>query len=589
MRRLQAILFTPVLVIAVLAGCSAPTPEAPAAPDFSREVAALAEEAWQRLLAKSPFLQVRSGQLLKELPDLTPEDAAADVAFARSLLDRIDAIPSDALSREDALTLALLRWDAERDVEAEPFYWLTFPVTPYAGGFGLTLVHQAIAAYPFDDPREHAEGYLTLLSEYADQLDQMRAHLEGQMERGIFVPAPALDGIVGMFEAFRAGARPLMTVSRDRLEAFTPEDRESFLASVDEAVSGRIEPAFDALLAVLESDRYRSHAPDAVGLAQYPGGEDYYRYLVRFHTTLDVTPEELHELGLERVEELMQEMAAIREELGFEGTQAEFHDRLRRDPRFLAKTPEDVEARYLDYIGRIEPHIPEYFSRTPRAPYGVRRLDAASEGSMTFGYYQAPTADEPTGLYRYNGSRLEERSLVFAGPLIYHELVPGHHFQIALQYENEELPLYRRNYLDASAFAEGWGNYSALLAREMGLLDDPYDRYGWAIFDMFISVRLVVDTGMNLLGWSLEEGRDYMRKHTFQSETEIATESLRYSTDIPAQALAYKAGLEKLLELRERMREKAGERFDIRAFHEAVLGSGALPLKILEEHMEGIL
>ncbi len=205
---------------------------------------------------------------------------------------------------------------------------------------------------------------------------------------------------------------------------------------------------------------------------------------------------------------------------------------------------------------------------------------------MTFGYYQQPTPEEPRGLYRYNGSKLDQRPLVTAGPLIYHELVPGHHFHIALQNENESLPPYRRENIAYGAFNEGWGNYGAKLATEMGLLDEPYDRYGWAVFDMFISARLVLDTGMNLLGWSLEEGRDFMRTHTFSSETEIASETLRYSTDMPGQALAYKAGLEKLLELRQRARALAGDDFDIRAFHAAVLGPGALPMQVLERHIE---
>ena len=164
--------------------------------------------------------------------------------------------------------------------------------------------------------------------------------------------------------------------------------------------------------------------------------------------------------------------------------------------------------------------------------------------------------------------------------------MPGHHFHIALQNENESLPIYRRENIAYGAFTEGWGNYSAKVGAEMGLLDDPYDRYGWDLFEIFFSTRLVVDTGMNYFGWSLEEGRQYMRDHTFQSETEIATESLRYSTDMPGQALNYQAGFQKMLDLRERARELAGEGFDIKDFHDAVLGSGALPMEVLEKHIE---
>lgn len=577
------------LVAAGLAACAAPNSGEKRAMDPAAAVAALAEEAWQEQLRQSVYLQVKQGLLVRELPDLTPEQAAADLRFARSLLDRIAAIPSGELAPQDALTLAVLRFDAEGTVAAEPYYWLRFPVTPYVAGWSLNFAHQAMASHPFDEPDEHTENYLGLLGEYADALDQMQAHLEGQGERGIYLPRPALPGIAGLFRSFREGVRARMTVSPERLAALSEEGHERFAGQVEETIGGRVLPAFDALLAVLESDAYRSAASEDVGLARYPDGEAYYRHLVRRHTTMDVTPEELHELGERRVAELQAEMEAIRAEVGFRGTQAEFHDALRRDPRFLARTPEEVEARFREYIARIEPLVPRLFSRTPQAPYGVRRLDPAAEATMTFGYYNPPTPAEPKGIYYYNGSRLGERSLVFAGPLIFHELVPGHHFHLALQSENEALPLYRREYLGAGAFNEGWGNYGAFLAREQGLLDDPYDRYGWAIFDMFISARLVVDTGMNLLGWSLEDGRDFMRRHTFQSETEILTESLRYSTDLHGQALAYKAGLEKLLELRRRARELAGDDFSLKAFHDAVLGSGALPLTVLEEHLERVL
>ena len=443
-----------------------------------------------------------------------------------------------------------------------------------------------LAAYDFADTEQTAM-YLELVGEIADHLEQLKAHTEGQMERGIYASKHALPGIVAMFEAMRGGVlRNAMSVAPERLEGLSEQEREDFQAALEEAISERVEPAVDELLAVLTSETYQTNAPDAVGPTQYPDGEAYYRYLVRAHTTMNKTPEELHEFGKRRVAELEAEMAAIRDEVGFEGSREEFHDKLRTDERFLAERPEDVEARYMSYIEAIEPLVDDYFPTRPEAPYGVKRLDPAQEASMTFGFYQQPTPQQPVGNYRYNGSKLEERSMVWAGPLIFHELVPGHHFHIALQNENEDLPMYRRENIAYGAFTEGWANYSAKVAKEMGLLDDPYDRYGWALFEIFFSTRLVVDTGMNYFGWSLEEGRQYMRDHTFQSETEIQTESLRYSTDMPAQALNYHAGFQKMLDLRERAREIAGDDFHIRDFHDAVLGSGGLPMEVLEKHIE---
>ncbi len=576
-------LFVLALALITAAACGPDDEELAAAQ--AAAVAALADEVWQHTLSQSPYLQVRHGALIRELPDYTLDNTTENAAFARATLERLEAIPLEELAHEDAVTAEMLRWDSQLTLDLEPCHWISFPYSPYALGFGFNFIHGQLAAHPFTDPAAHTENYLTLLSEYAQSVEQLREHLEGQIERGIYMSRHALPGVLGMFQAFKTTAPQLMRVSGERLGALSEDQREVFSAKVESAIRDRIVPAFDAFLGRLEAADYRTEAPDAVGLAHYPGGETCYRALVRLHTTMDVTPEELHELGRRRVAQLEEEMAAIRAEVGFTGSREEFHLRLRTDPRFFAESAEEVEAKFNDYIARIEPKVPDYFRTLPEAPYGVERLDPAAEATMTFGYYQPPTPDAPVGRYFYNGSKLDQRPMIWAGPLIYHELVPGHHFHIALQSENEGLPMFRREYLSASAFNEGWGNYGALLASEMGLLDDPYDRYGAALFDIFISARLVLDTGMNLLGWPLEQGRAYMRAHTFQSDTEIATETLRYSTDLFGQALAYKAGLEKLVELRQAARASAGASFDIRDFHDAVLGSGAMPMTILERHV----
>ena len=334
----------------------------------------------------------------------------------------------------------------------------------------------------------------------------------------------------------------------------------------------------------------RRGAPEAVGLGQYPGGPEAYRFAIRQETTMDLDPEDIHERGLAYMADIQQQMQAIRDELEFEGTAEEFHDRMREDPRLYAKTPEEVEERYMAYIREVEPHIPDYFSVLPEAPYGVKRLDPAAEPGMTFGFYQPPSPASPRGNYRYNGSKLESRPMVWTGPLIFHELIPGHHFHIALQRESEaSTELRKLSSLFYAAFTEGWANYAASLALEMGILDDPYERYGWLLFDAFIANRLVVDTGMNHLGWSREKAMAYMRANTFSSEEETATETLRYSTDMPAQALAYKLGFEKMREIRAAQEAKLGDAFDIRTFHDAVLGSGAMPLPVLEAHVDRVM
>ena len=306
---------------------------------------------------------------------------------------------------------------------------------------------------------------------------------------------------------------------------------------------------------------------------------------IRSNTTLELSPEQIQERGKKAVSEISARMQAIRDDMGFKGTALEFNDQIRKDPRFLAESPQEVEDRFMEYIKRIEPKLGAYFRSRPKAAYGVRRLPPAAEAGMTYGFYSQPTAGDPVGNYNYNASDLPNRSLVWAGSLIYHELLPGHHFHLATQGENEALLDYRRKY-SVGAFTEGWAEYAASLGIEMGMYETPEELYGRYIGEIFLASRLVVDTGMNALGWSLQDARDYMRQYVIQSDSEIASETLRYSTSIPAQALAYRLGYEKMWELRHRAEEALGDAFDIRDYHEVVLSDGAKPLVVLEAKVD---
>ena len=272
----------------------------------------------------------------------------------------------------------------------------------------------------------------------------------------------------------------------------------------------------------------------------------------------------------------------MRKKVGVAGSLEDFRRYLKTDARFFAKTPDEVGDRLMAAQNRILGKIPEFFGKTPRALFGVKRLERELEGALTFGYYQAPTATDPKGYYKYNGSNLNERTLLGASSLIAHELVPGHHFQINLQRENGNLPKFRRE-SGYTAFTEGWGEYASSLAEEMGMYQDPYDLAGRLAMDLFLTSRLVVDTGMNYFGWPRRRAVEYMKANTLQSDTEIETETLRYACDMPGQALAYKMGMRKLRELRENTQKALGPAFDIRKFHDAVLGSGSMPLDVLEK------
>ncbi len=548
------------------------------------QVAAVAADYWNHQIEDDLGARVREGLPIERLPDLSPEYAEKDAAWGRALRDRLARIDEAALGHQDWLTLALLREQADESIQAQQAYWYLFLATPYDAPFGG--VHTALATCGLAAPADRAR-YLRLLDAYVEMVGQLRRHLEGQRSRGILLPKAEVDAVVAMLRAYaQPGAASPVAVAPARLAAVAradPKAAADFQAAVQQVVASRISPALGALADELAGD-YRRQAPERIGIGQYPGGDAVYRALIRVRAGFDLTPDEIHRRGLAEVERLSRRMAEVRQKLGFTGTAREFNQRLRKDPRFLARTPDEVAERLMAPVRRIEPKIPSWFLRTPKAPYGVAPLPSAM-GGMTFGYYQTPTPLEPRGLYLFNAGQLDQRPLVWAAPLIYHELVPGHHFQLALQAENRDLPQFRR-YLFHTSFVEGWGEYASDLAEEMGLYDDPYTLYGRLAMDIFLSSRLVVDTGMNAMGWSREQAAAFMQERLLQSDAEIDSEVLRYAIALPAQALAYKLGASNIAELRRRATAELGPRFDVRRFHDAVLGSGSLPPQVLTRHIE---
>ena len=301
--------------------------------------------------------------------------------------------------------------------------------------------------------------------------------------------------------------------------------------------------------------------------------------------TFPVDPEHLHQTGLEEVARLADAMAALRSSaFKFDGAEADFHDRLRKDPRALAASPEALEETYRRHMARMTERVPSLFLRAPKAACDVARLSPALEPGMTFGYYDAPVGAEAKGIYYYSGLNLDTRLQMNTAPLILHELIPGHHFHIALQSELD-LPTIRRETFNFTAFNEGWAEYAAGLGEEEGLYGDPYDMYGWLSHQRFVAQRLVLDTGLNLLGWDLARAQAYMSANTLEGPVQVASETLRYSTDLPGQALGYRWGFLKMRELRQRARDRLGDRFDIRRWHDAVLSQGGLPMVVLDRSL----
>lgn len=507
----------------LLAG-SAPAPPA--------DLARILDDFWQLQLEDDLSARIELGLPLTTLPDVSEAGDKKDAAESRRILERLERIDPAGLTHEEWISRELAMWSCRQTVALEPFFLVLPQLT--TGSLPLRGIHVAFATVPLRD-RAALESYLGLARQYPGLVRQLRANLEAQRKAGILPPQDAIDVAARVLRSFvRKPEEGALWVSDDRLATARQAgaDVAGFQAEMRRLVTAEVNPALEELAGALEA--LKPAAPQRTGIGQYPGGEAAYRALVRFHTSLDVTPEEVHRRGLEEVARIEARMAEVRAKLGFKGTRAEFHQKIRTDSRFLAKSPEDVADRLMRPVGRIEPLVAKYFLRLLQAPYGVKRLDPSLEGgTLTFGYYQVPTPADPRGYYFFNGSQPDQRPLINAAALIYHELVPGHHFQINLQLENASLPAFRRR-LFHNAFIEGWGEYASELGVEMGLYDDPYDLYGRLGMDMFLANRLVVDTGMNHLGWPREKAIAYMRDHVLESETQIRSETLRYSADMPA-------------------------------------------------------
>jgi uncharacterized protein (DUF885 family) len=329
------------------------------------------------------------------------------------------------------------------------------------------------------------------------------------------------------------------------------------------------------------SAKYIPGARESIAATAMPNGKAWYAYNVRTLTTTSLTPQEIHELGLREVKRIRAEMDKVIIESGFKGTFDEFLVFLRKDSQFYYKTADELLRAYRDIAKRADPELIKLFGKLPRLPYGVKAIPSFSEKSQTTAYYEPGSlpAGRP-GFFCANTYALDTRPKWEMEALTLHEAVPGHHLQISLSQEMEEAPEFRK-YGSYTAFVEGWGLYAESLGPELGFYKDPYMKFGQLTYEMWRAIRLVVDTGMHSMGWTRQQAIDYFLENAGKNEHDITVEVDRYIV-WPGQALAYKIGQLKILELRKTAQRKLGDRFDIRKFHDVVLGSGSLPLDILE-------
>lgn len=516
--------------------------------------------------------------------DMSREAIEERKAHARELLAQIRAIDRVALSPDDRLNYDLFLKNAAENVEGQRFREELMPIDQLSG------VQQDLAQTLSNAPARTVEDYEDMVARIAasgERIDQETDLMQWGLELGLTPPAVTLRDVPDQVRNQIVDdplKSPLLVPFRNMPASIPPGERKRLLAAAAEAYDTQAKPAFQRLHGFLVND-YLPEARDSIALTDLPDGEAWYAYNVRVMTTTGMTPREIHELGLAEVKRIREEMETVIRETGFEGSFRDFCEFLRTDPQFYFDDEERLLTAYRDIAKRIDPQLPKLFGKLPRLPYGVRPVPGYAEQSQTTAYYQpgSPAAGR-AGYFFANTYALDTRPTWEMEALTAHEAVPGHHLQIALAQELEDVPEFRR-WSGPTAFVEGWGLYAESLGEEIGLYENPYSKFGQLTYEMWRAVRLVVDTGMHAFGWSRQEAIDFFAENTGKQLHDITVEIDRYIV-WPGQALAYKIGELKFKALRERARQELGGAFDVRAFHDACLENGAVPLDILERHID---
>ena len=561
----------------------------PAPADEAARLAALGQEVWAFRLESDPLFATGVGDHSRDdrLPDLSPAALARRAAFAQEALARLRALDRSALPPGERLNAAVLERQLQDELTAREFGLERIPILADDG------FHLALAQLPrqmrFDTPADY-ERYLARLRAVPAYFDQNVAHLRAGLRDGFTQSRAVLEGYEQGISA-HVVADPETSVFYEPFRNFPPgvpeAQREGLRAAGRAAIREAVVPAYARFLDFFVR-QYRPGARTSTGCSDLPRGRELYARLVKGFTTLDLAPEEVHATGLREVARIEAEMQAAMRKAGFQGALPAFLELLRTDPRFYARTPEELLMRAAAHAKRMDGALPALFGRLPRAPYGVEPVPDSLAPKYTGGrYVEASPGSTRAALFWVNTYALDTRPLYVLEALTLHEAVPGHHLQIALQQELEGLPPYRR-VADVTAFVEGWALYAERLGLEAGFYRDPYSDFGRLTYEMWRACRLVVDTGLHSQGWTRQQARDYLAAHTALSLHEVATETDRY-VSWPGQALAYKVGELKIRALRAQAEAELGPRFDLRRFHDAVLAQGAIPLGALEEQVEAFV
>ncbi|MGX4641011.1 DUF885 domain-containing protein [Massilia sp. SYSU DXS3249] len=547
------------------------------------QAAALFERDWQWQLQTDPEYATTLGDRRHNarLSDVSPAAGRAARLRAKSMLAEARAVDREALEPQERLSLDLFIFDKERELALLAFH--PFDPQPLTAWDGLHVrLPRLVAQMPFATEEDY-RNYIARLQALPAHVDGLIETMREGMRTGWTAPKASVRTVPELLRALRKGLPegPLAAPLRRMPATLEEKLREELVKAGETALAQEVAPALRKLEEFVRTE-YLPAAREAPGASGLPGGAGYYAFLARNATGTELTPAELHALGLREVARIRAAMTAAIRRTGFRGTLPQFLAFARSDPRLFPRDAESLLARYRRVIERASLRLPELFGTIPVEEIGVKRLGQAGAAGQVAAYYEAGTPQRSAALV-VNTERLDTQPLWEVETLALHEALPGHHLQVARAKALRELPAFRRHYWN-DAFGEGWATYAESLGPELGLFRDPFSRFGYLNDDMFRAARLVVDTGIHALGWSRAQAIDYLNAHTANAPLDNEIEVDRYIAQ-PAQALSYKAGQLRLQALRERAQNALGARFDPRRFHDALLGNGALPLPLLEREM----
>ncbi|MEM5507775.1 DUF885 domain-containing protein [Pseudoalteromonas sp. AS71] len=520
-------------------------------------------------------------------PEISKENRAKKAAFYKKYQQRLNFIDKAQLTGQSLLSFEILERDLALKLEGMQFPDYLLPINQMAGahntfaGFG-----SGQSAQPFNTVEDYT-AFISRSEGFVKWLASVERSMAQGIKLGITLPKPLAEKLQPQFAAHvvKNAEDSLFWGPIKKLpESFSAQQKQKITAQYRQLITQHLVPAYKSMSDFL-ANQYIPNSRESVGYSDLPNGKAWYEYQIKKNTTLSLSADEIHDIGLSEVSRILSEMKKVKETVGFKGELSEFFDHLRDSDEFYYDTPEELIAAYENVKKKIDARLPLLFNIAPKAPYVVKAVEAYRAQSAAGASYASPAPDgSRPGIFYINAYNLKAQPKFLLETLSIHEAAPGHHFQIALQQEIEGLPDFRK-FGGYTVFAEGWALYAESLGKELGLFTDPYMWYGRLSDEQLRAMRLVLDTGFHAKGWTRQQGIDYMLANSSMAKSDVIAEVERYIA-WPGQALSYKLGQFKIQELRDFSKKELGNKFDIKAFHTQILIDGALPMPILEEKIK---